>query len=45
MHNETHRALLRYNIFAFFRSLLDPKDTERICRFDLEALTLTLLDD
>jgi DNA invertase Pin-like site-specific DNA recombinase len=22
MHNETHRALLRYNIFAFFRSLL-----------------------
>jgi len=24
---------------------LDPNDTERICWFDLEALTLTLLDD
>jgi hypothetical protein len=23
MHNETHHALLRYNIFAFFRSLLE----------------------
>jgi hypothetical protein len=24
---------------------LDPNDTERLCWFDLEALTLTLLDD
>jgi hypothetical protein len=24
---------------------LDPNDTERVCWFDLEALTLTLLDD
>ena len=24
---------------------LDPNDTERVCWFDLEALTMTLLDD
>jgi hypothetical protein len=24
---------------------LDPEDTERMCFFDLQALTLTLLDD
>ena len=33
----------RHEFREFVRHGLDPKDTERICWFDLEMLTLTLL--
>ena len=37
--------LSRFREHCIERHGLDPNDTERICWFDLEALTLTLLDD
>ena len=35
----------RFREHCIERHGLDPEDTERMCWFDLEALTLTLLDD
>jgi hypothetical protein len=39
------RQLSRFGEHCIERHGLDPNETERICWFDLEALTLTLLDD
>jgi hypothetical protein len=36
--------LSRFREHCIERHGLDPDDTERVCWFDLEALTLTLLD-
>ena len=38
-----YRALFRRHCIE--RHALDPSDIERICWLDLQALTLTLLDD
>jgi hypothetical protein len=41
--SDGHRDQFREHCIE--RHGLDPDDTERICWFDLEALTMTLLDD
>ena len=43
--NQLSRCRSRFREHCIERHGLDPNDTERICWFDLEALTLTLLDD
>jgi len=43
--NEWDRCRHEFRVHCIERHGLDPNDTERECWFDLEALTLTLLDD
>jgi hypothetical protein len=43
--SEVSRWRSQFREHCIERHGLDPNDTERICWFDLEALTLTLLND
>jgi hypothetical protein len=43
--DELDRCRHEFREHCVDRHGLDPNDTERLCWFDLEAVTLTLLDD
>jgi hypothetical protein len=43
--SETDRWRREFREHCIERHGLDPKDTERVCWFNLEALTLTLLGE